>query len=99
MASQSTVYRPVVFRAWYQTNSISITWELVRTANSQAYESELLGAEPSARPLTSPPGDSDAQEFEDHKLCCGAADFDGDVKTALCSRRANEETVGLKNLR
>ena len=86
----------MVFRVWSPRPTVSaITWELVRAVNSQAYSSELLEAGPSTCALTSPPGDSDAQKFEEHwnKLCHKAAGFDGDVTMALRSKRANEETV------
>ena len=85
----------MVFRVWSPRPTVSaIAWELVRAVNSQAYSSELLAAGPSTCALTGPPGDSDAQKFEEHwnKLGYKAAGFDEDITMALCSRRANEDS-------
>ena len=89
--SQSTCYRPGVFREGGQTNGASIAWELGRTASSQTYKSEIWGG-PSTGAFTSPAGDSDAHGLEDHpwKLCYEATSLDEDKKTALCCTRATK---------
>ena len=64
--------RLLVLKCGPCTSSISITWELVRKADSwphpQPIHSETLGVGPALCVLTSPPGDAGVLKFENPGL-------------------------------